>query len=195
MTAPRLAVVLGPCDDMRAEVFFRVPLPDGTATARVGGVLVGPECRRAVTLPATARVVDLGPTRATAGPLATAVGKAIVTEPAYWTPDLPALYRLDLHVEGVDAAWQVPQMVIGLRRFGPRRRSLWLDGRRWVPRGVACSAAELHVPTLRDAGSTSVLVEPDDPLLATRLAAVGAVTANAWMVRAEVEPGLPLSVV
>jgi hypothetical protein len=179
MTAPPLAVVLGRCDEMRAEVFFRVTLPGPAAAPRLAGTLVGPHCRRATTLPAVARVTDLGPARpaSAATDVDAAVGRAIVTEPAYWTPDLPAVYRLDLKVvHGADVR-RIDGVVIGLRRLGVRRRSLWLDGRRWVPRGVACTAAECDVAVLREAASTAVLRAPDEAALAAADAAGVAVIA------------------
>lgn len=179
MIAPRLTVVLGRCDDMRAEVFFRVAVPGAAAPARLSGTLVGPHCRRATTLPAVARVTDLGPTPAASAAPATApaVGRAIVTEPAYWTPDLPAVYRLELEAMLGPDARRLDPVMIGLRRFGVRGRSLWLDGRRWVPRGVACAAAEFDTGSLRDAAATAVLREPDDAALAAADAAGVAVIA------------------
>jgi hypothetical protein len=179
MKEPRLAVVLGPCDEMRAEVFFRLALPGAAGPAQVAGTLVGPHCRLAVTLPATARVVDRGPAPTTvpAGDRSEAVGRAVVTEPAYWTPDLPMLYRLDLEVVTAGPPLHLRKEGIGLRRFGARRRSLWLDGRRWVPRGVCCGPTECDVPAVRAAAATAVLREPDEVLLAAADAAGVAVIA------------------
>lgn len=175
MTAPRLAVVLGPCDAMRAEVFFRVEIPGATVAPRLAGTLVGPQCSLAVTLPVTARVVDRGPAPHAA--LAEAVGRAIVTEPAYWTPDLPAVYRLELDVAGPDGAVPVRCAGIGLRRLGVRRRSFWLDGRRWVPRGVFYAAEEFDAQAVRTMAATAVLREPDEAPLAAADAAGVAVVA------------------
>ena len=63
----------------------------------------------------------------------------------------------------------------------------WLEGRRGG-----------RVATLCGRDAVQVLHEPDAAVdlaaLAARLATVGTVTANAWMVRAEVEPGIQLSV-
>jgi hypothetical protein len=119
-----VTVVLGPCDDDRAEVYVRVA---GPVLAPLVGTMTGPRRRRDTTLPATARIVALPATAADAPP----VSRAIVTEPAYWSPELPNLYRLEASAGDVRI-----DALIGLRRFGVRGRSFWLDGRRWVPRGV-----------------------------------------------------------
>lgn len=112
-----------------------------------------------MTLPTTTRLVPLP-----AGIGSTAVSRAILTEPAFWTPDLPNLYR----VEGTSRA-AAPgaaarfDALIGLRRLGVRGRSFWLDGRRWVPRAVA---AGLTAAAAREAGVGLVVPSPTDELLA-----------------------------
>ena len=157
--APTLRVVLGPCDDMRAEVYVRVPPPGASGPLRLEGGLTGPECRRSITLPATATLTDLGPSEA--GLLA----KAVLTEPAFWTPDLPNLYRLTARVVGVGRTLTEATGLVGLRRSGVRGRSLWLEGRRWVPRGVACSAVACDVQAFRDGAAAAVVTEPPEPFL------------------------------
>jgi len=189
MTPPALAgleVILGRCDDMRAEVFLRLPpsflpLPPGkgrgegapaAASLRLTGTLTGPECRRGWTLPTTMRLVDLG--AAPPGGSAAAVARAILTEPSFWTPELPVLYRLDVQLLNGDLNGDLDgetvvaadRRLIGLRRSGIRGTSLWLEGRRWVPRGVVCTAAEFAPATLRQAAATAVIVDPPEPLLA-----------------------------
>lgn len=163
---PGIVVTLGPCDDMRAEVFVRVPGPAvavaGRGPLRLEGTLTGPQCRRATTLPMAARLVDLGPPAAAeGGPADVAVARAVVTEPAFWTPDLPNLYRLEARCQVGDVAVAVIEARVGLRRLGTRGRSLWLDGRRWVPRGVRTEAGFV-AETFREWATTAVMVNPDD---------------------------------
>lgn len=160
-----VVVTLGPCDDMRAEVFVRVARP-AAGLLRLDGTLVGPECRRATTLPSTARLVDLGPPPTDAGGGGMLVAKAVLTEPAFWTPDLPNLYRLETRITGGDAVAATHCLHIGLRRLGAKGRSFWLDGRRWVPRGVRIEAAAFDAGTLRDQAATACVVNPDEPLCA-----------------------------
>lgn len=155
-----LRVVLGPCDDMRAEVFVRVPSPEAPGPLRLEGGLIGPECQRSITLPAGATLTDLGPSDA--GLLA----KAVLTEPAFWTPDMPNLYRLTARVVGAGRTVVETTRRVGLRRSGVRGRSLWLEGRRWVPRGVACAAAACDVPAFRNRSAVAVVADPPEPFLA-----------------------------
>jgi hypothetical protein len=162
-TATGIGVTLGPCDDMRAEVFVRV-LPPAAAPAggeqpRLEGDIRGPECRLATTLPATARLVDLGPP-----PPGVAarrlVARAVLTEPAFWTPELPNLYRLEGRIRAGDAVVGTFGGLVGLRRLGTRGRSFRLDGRRWVPRGTAVDEAAFDVARLREQAAVAVMVDP-----------------------------------
>lgn len=165
MHVPGIAVTLGPCDDMRAEVFLRMAAPPGAGAARLEGALVGPACRRATTLPVTARFVDLGPPPgggADAAP--TLVARAVLTEPAFWSPELPNLYQLEARIVCGDAQAATVATRVGLRRLGARGRSFRLDGRRWVPRGVRLAAADFDPDRLREATVTAVLDEPDASL-------------------------------
>ena len=163
--SPGLVVTLGPCDDMRAEVFFRGARPasagPGLGPLVLAGTLTGPECRRATTLPTTARLVDLGrPAGDERGPAGDAVARAVLTEPAFWTPDLPNLYRLAAQVRVGDEVAAVIETRVGLRRLGARGRSLRLDGRRWVPRGVRIDVGDFVATDLR--GTVAVMVNPDE---------------------------------
>lgn len=150
-------VTLGPCDDMRAEVFVR-PRQDGATGRRLVGTVTGPRRGREVTLPTTTRLVSL-PDTAESGPLS----RVILTEPAFWTPDLPNLYRVEARLEpgldgfGVDT-W------IGLRRLGVRGRSFWFDGRRWVPRAVT---RQMTAAAARQGAIGLVVESPSDELLAS----------------------------
>lgn len=156
-----IQVILGPCDDMRAEVFVRVARPEAISeSARLSGELAGPECRRSITLPAVAALADLGPGEA--GPLA----KAVLTEPGFWTPELPNLYRLTARLVADGRTVAETTRRIGLRRSGVRGRSLWLEGRRWVPRGVVCKSHSCDVKAVHEAGVAAVVDDPPEDFLA-----------------------------
>ena len=160
-----IAVTLGPCDDMRAEVFVRCAGPAAVTAGgppRLVGTLVGPECRRATTLPVTARLVDRGPPPAGAAAAGSLVARAVLTEPAFWTPDLPNLYRVEARIEQGDTVVSSHALRIGLRRLGTRGRSFRLDGRRWVPRGVRIEAAAFDEERLQSEAAAAVVVHPDD---------------------------------
>jgi hypothetical protein len=156
-----IQMILGPCDDMRAEVFMRVAGPDmPRASLRLAGELAGPECRRSITLPAGAALADLGPGEA--GLLA----KAVLTEPAFWTPELPNLYRLTARLVADGRTVAETTRRIGLRRSGARGRSLWLEGRRWVPRGVVCESRSCDIKAVQEAGVAAMVVDPAGHFLA-----------------------------
>lgn len=167
--APRIEAVLGRADDMRAEVYVRLvdAAEDGRPTLR--GRLSGPRCLLATTLPTSLRLEDLGVTPP--------VARGILTEPSYWTPEMPNLYRLEAEADESGTIIARVDRLIGLRRLGVRGRSLWLDGRRWVPRGVALPAAGFDAAQLRAAGVAAVIVEPPEDLCAAADSAGVAVVA------------------
>lgn len=155
-----VSVVLGRADEMRSDVYVR--FAESTLGARrrpvqLSGTLTGPRCRHSTTLASSVRLTDLGPAP---GDDRSAAARAVVTEPSYWTPDLPHLYELELAVLEGDGPIESFHRMIGLRRLGVRNRSLWLDGRRWVPRGTAMEAADFDGPSLRAATVAAVIVDP-----------------------------------
>ena len=163
---PRIALNLARADEMRAEVLVRVS-GDAAGTAavvpRLAGTLTGPIRGRDVTLPTTVRLVDAPElARPRVG-----AGRAVFTEPAYWTPELPNLYRLEAMVAEEDAAGRGRPAasvgcMVGLRRLGVRGRSFWLDGRRWVVRGIAPGGAGFLPELFRGLTAAAVLDDPDD---------------------------------
>lgn len=168
---PAATLALGPCDDMRAEVFVRTGSVGEPAT--ITGTLAGPQRGRDTTLPVTARLQPTG----TPG-----LSRAILTEPAYWTPDLPNLYRLRATVTAAVRSPHEIDSLVGLRRLGVRGRSLWLDGHRWVPRAVA-AAGVAGSDACKPAALAALVAEPDEATLARAdaigVAVLAVVTASA----------------
>lgn len=169
-TAVPLDCILGRCDSLRAEVFFRAELPPGVAAgeAVLTGTLTGPDCRHAITLPVTAKLAAVpgSPAGPTAAAASTVVARAILTEPSFWAPELPSLYRLEARLVvagGAVASWQ---RTVGLRRLGVRGRSLWLDGRRYVPRGLVAPAERVDPAAFRAASLTALVADPAEEFLA-----------------------------
>lgn len=178
-----LSILPGRADDMRAEILLRI---EGCGTdvdggpLRVAGTLVGPRRGRDMTLPTTVKLIDLTPDHAVrdrpalavaradavSGRADTAFARAVFTEPAYWTPELPNLYRLQADISRGDQNVAVIDLLIGLRRLGRRGRSFWLEGRRWVPRGVAASAADFDGPLLRSLSAAAVIDDPSGQVCA-----------------------------
>jgi len=158
---PRLPVrvQLGRADDLRAELVIEVGLPPDLAKAATELTLEatcsGPESVRSTTLPVQLPVSPGGRRKAAGGDLLQ--GRVVLTEPAYWSPELPMLYRVGGRLLSAGQPVAGLDEWVGLRRLGVRGRSVWLDGRRWVPRGLAGGRAS-------------------DPDLADWLAAVEATT-------------------
>ena len=152
--AAGLSLALGRCDEMRAELLVQAVATAGGAP-RLSGTLTGPRRGRDTTLPVTARLQP--------APSAGAC-RVVLTEPAYWTPELPNLYRLQATIDRDDTPPAAIDRLVGLRRLGIRGRSLWLDGRRWVPRGVAAGAPDLAA--CKAACVAAIVTDPDDATLA-----------------------------
>ena len=148
---PRLDFVLGRADDARAEVY--VCLVGGPAGATITGTLTGPRCRLATTLPTTP------PFRPLAGE-GRAAARAIVTEPSFWTPELPNLYEVVAEARTTAGVCVATRRLVGLRRLGVRGRSIWLDGRRWVPRGRAVSNEAFDPARFRAEQLTALISDP-----------------------------------
>ena len=131
---------LGRADDLRAEVFLTIvppmAIPAGTRLS-LAATLTGPESTRATTLPVRLPIRTVSKQTADGTPQVT--GTVILTEPAYWTPEVPMLYRIRGELIAEDGAIARLNTTVGLRRFGVRGHSLWLEGRRWVLRGCDSS--------------------------------------------------------
>ena len=152
-TAPWIRPLLGRADDMRAEVWLRCTPPSvGSPPPVVSGTLVGPECSTAATLPTTVELVDQGVVEGQP-PLA----RGVCTEPGFWTPELPNLYRADVTLRRGDDLIAAGRRMIGLRRLGVKGRSLWLDGRRFVPRGVSGPTDREGLEDLRELSAVGVV--------------------------------------
>lgn len=154
--APSVTVTLGRCDEVRAEMFLRAERSGDVPRVAITGTLTGPRRGRDTTLPVTARLQPTG----VAG-----VARAILTEPAYWTPDLPNLYRLEAIVASADAPPHPIDRLVGLRRLGVRGRSFWLDGRRWVPRAVRAEGSA-GLDACKLATLAALVTDPDEVTLA-----------------------------
>jgi Glycosyl hydrolases family 2 len=102
----------------RVLIHFRPPAEPGAAAGHepitLRGMLRGPYCEKARTLPAEFPFQDLSPAR----PL---TAEAVVPDPCLWSPDLPHLYRAD--VEAICGAQVIAEYhgEIGLRSTTPIR--------------------------------------------------------------------------
>ena len=162
-----LAILVGRADDMRAEIIVRVAgdvKAGDSGPLHLTGTLVGPRRGRDMTLPTTVKLVDVTGDHPAAGAAGQALARAVFTEPAYWTAELPNLYRLQAEVQRGDQTVAVVDRMVGLRRLGVRGRSLWLEGRRWVPRGVTISPTGFEPTSLRSLSAAAVIDDPSDAI-------------------------------
>jgi hypothetical protein len=125
------------------------------------GELRGPRCLRAKTLQAGFTV-----TRCECETNVSCSTSLVVTEPCYWTPELPMLYDLNLELELADGStltWQTP---VGLRRWEIHGRDFFREGKRVVLRGLViddCSRSTLE--RAAEAEVTLVVRDPSNEIL------------------------------
>jgi hypothetical protein len=161
--APWIRPLLGRADDMRAEVWLRCTPPAAASQETVvSGTIVGPECSTAATLPTTVQLVDQGAVEGQP-----ALARGVCTEPGFWTPELPNLYLADVTLRRGDEIIAAGRRKIGLRRLGVKGRSLWLDGRRYVPRGVPGLADRAGLEALVPLSAAAVVTVSDTTDLAS----------------------------
>ena len=133
----KFRVILGRADDLKADVLFQMSVPtkaEADSPLEFEGFLTGPRSTRASTLPVqqnirihSQQVVDEG---------TEILGHAMLTEPAFWTPNVPMLYLVKCRITSSGKEVALLSQTTGLRRLGIRNHSLWLDGHRFVLRGV-----------------------------------------------------------
>ncbi|QDU30863.1 hypothetical protein ETAA8_60120 [Anatilimnocola aggregata] len=123
----------------RAQIFVRVPREAEFQDCMLYGKVIGPRCELAHTLPAKFALTDLG-----AGP--TLLARTTITDPCYWTGDLPQLYDVQVELRRGTEVIAREQRMIGLRGIGgrssPTGNQLIREGKVWVPRGVELSSLD-----------------------------------------------------
>ncbi len=153
--AERLELFFGEAYQGEARIYARLAGVPDAGPWRIGGQLIGPECRFSHTLPATIPFRSLSGTGL--GQRETPLAEAILPDPCFWTPDVPLLYRARIELSSaeqraLEAKPVIIERLFGIRRLGPRGRSFFLDGERWVPRGVQLPQASLaDLPAAREA--------------------------------------------
>ncbi len=156
-----LDVFYGELTVHRAVVYARLPRPvGGSERWSLAGTVRGPRCLHAQTLPSTARLVDRGPGT-------TLLAQAVLPDPCCWSPDLPAIYDLQVQLLHNGEVVASERRELGLRRLGVRGRDLFLDGKRWVLRGVSTASTTARLPReWHEHLSGLVAASPSDELLA-----------------------------
>ncbi len=114
--------------------------------------LRGPRCERARTLPATFQ--------------ADQNGTLLVTDPCYWTPQLPFLYDVELTLQQADEATTTWKHTVGLRRWEIDGRNLFRERRRIVLRAVVVDDFDAEdLPTAVEAEMALVVRDPSGAFL------------------------------
>jgi hypothetical protein len=141
-----------------AYVYARVNGIPGGQEWTVTGQVRGPVCQIAKTLPTTHSLTDLG-----AGE--SLLAGALVPDPCFWSPDLPALYRVTLEIRKQDSVIHTEERELGIRFLGTRRNSFYLENKRWVLRGVSAAALDsTPLSAWREASAAMVMHDPTDAL-------------------------------
>jgi hypothetical protein len=137
-------------------------VPTAPATVRLSGMLRGPECRYAHTLPVNFPLNEMPPTAAATTP--GRLAEAWIPDPCFWTPAMPFLYRYELRRDELSSTRQTTG-IVGIRRLGASGANLLLDRKRWVLR--AARTRELNENSLagwHDSSLAAVVESPDDAL-------------------------------
>lgn len=141
-----------------AQIYVRVPGLPGGQQWSIRGMLRGPECRYAKTLPIHVPLVDCG-----AGP--TLLARGLLTEPCFWSTELPMIYRLRVEIRRDGQIVARHEQDLGLRFLGIRKRSFYWLGQRWVMRGIFHEEVpETPVTKWKEHVAAMVIAEPSDEL-------------------------------
>lgn len=141
-----------------AQVYARVDTLPGGGPWTLTGVVRGPECLHAKTLPTTVPLADLG-----SGP--TLLAKATLADPCFWSMELPALYRMRLELRERDRLIATDERQVGFRFLGVSGRSFYWRGERWVLRGVHRGAVnDCPLSDWRSSETAMIVERPDEAL-------------------------------
>ena len=170
----RFRTILGRAGDFRADVFFQFIFPrlaDMEMPLTVDGFLTGPTSTCASTLPVHQIIKTYS--QEVVGSTIELTGHSVLTEPAFWTPNLPMLYAIKCRIMSSMREVASLHKTIGLRRLGIRNHSLWLDGHRFVIRGITCgkvdsASFEQRILTAKEQNTTEIIDLPSDGFFTCR---------------------------
>lgn len=128
----RLEIATGKLTPQRAMVFCGVPDCPTAEGWSLTGRITGPFSRLGSTLPAEFDVRDLG-----AG--VSVLAQAAVLEPVYWSPDMPAHYRIELELRQHGSLVEARSLKYGIRWLESRGGAFAWNNRRTILRGCVLS--------------------------------------------------------
>lgn len=138
-----------------ARVYAQYPTLTGCTLT---GYLSGPHCLHSSTLPTTIAFRDKGPG-------ATLLAEAILPDPCFWSPEVPALYTAQIELRRGSEVLATVQRSLGLRAISIRGKSFYSEGRRVVLRGAHQQAVQpTELLAWRDAGATMLVDNPSTAL-------------------------------
>jgi hypothetical protein len=166
-----LDVFHGQVTDELAQVYVRHRNLPGGGEYKIRGRVHGPYCDIARTIPNSVPLRDLAPGE-------TLLARADIPEPCTWSPDLPAQYEVEIELMRGGECVASESRRLGIRRFGPRGKGLYLSGRRYVLRGIHATSVESDtangsgaadgfasdLETWRECGAAIVIDNPSDDL-------------------------------
>ncbi len=165
-----LQVFHGAASTTLACVYARLPAREATAGCELVGRVVGPRCRWSQTLTAANRLVG----RAASGNALFAealLAEAVVPDPCFWSDALPMLYSVEVQLRRGGETIAATERPIGFRGVGRRGRSLFQEGRRWVPRGMHAASVVSEerddLTAWRSAPAVMAVVRPTDAVCAS----------------------------
>lgn len=124
----------------------------------ITGTVRGPECAKSRMLPAT---FTLRSAPSSDGKDAYAV--ATIPDPCFWSPALPAFYRVTIDLLRPSEKAVHVERSLGIRPLDIRGRSFYWEARRWVPRAVCFeSLTRFDWDEFREQGATLCIREPED---------------------------------
>jgi hypothetical protein len=163
-----LDIFYGEASNNLARVYARVTGVPGGAEFSLSGFVRGPECKYCKTLPTNTALVDAG-----AGE--SLLAQALVPDPCFWSPDVPSRYRVHVDLRRGNSVVESTEREFALRNFGCRGKNFFLEGRRWVLRGVTADNPSVEeLPAWREARATLFIENPGDEICreATRIGVV-----------------------
>lgn len=124
-----IQIFYGAATNTSAQVYAQVKSVSDLSGLRLTGCVRGPRAEEVRTLPTSIDLADLGPGQSL-------LARAVVPDPSFWSPDVPAVYDVTVELRDQQRIRETVKRSLGIRHFGARGSSLYLAGRRWVLRGI-----------------------------------------------------------
>ena len=112
----------------QARLLVRISGVTSAAGWQITGDVYGPFCARSETLPARFLLRD-------AGPGESLLASSLILDPVFWTPELPATYRVRVQLTSPSGELREVTHTFGLRWFQIHGDAFFEQNKRWVLRG------------------------------------------------------------